>query len=313
MTTPFASAPRLPLPEPADRRILVALLLASATLGEGIEPALRGLAPDTLVRAVGAFAGWLSSATTVLVLVCIGYLVVRSALVARASFARSLLTGASAAGVAFSIMGMVTGRVAGTANVQIAALVLGAIGARTLTGASLARLLPPVAMASFAASATLAARAFEQGGVALWVVARGASTLAWLTLILLVVRLAATVVRAHRGAGLAAAFASTVAVAVLARDARGGGDMVASFMHRALLDGGMVVPPFGLGALPYVVPTAARIFAWAALVAVPMPALGALWVTAFLASLPAPLATLGALLAFQLEAAGADDDETRTT
>jgi len=311
LTTPRASAPALPLPAPEDCRALVALLLASATLGEGIEPALRGLAPDSLVRAVGAFAGWLSSATTVLVLVCIGYLVVRSALVARASFARSLLTGSSAAAVAFAIMGVVTGRVAGTATVMIAAAVVGAIGARALTGTSLARLLPPVAMASFAASATLAARAFDQGGVALWVVARGASTLAWVTVILLVVRLAATVVRAHRGAGLAAAVATTLAVAMLARDARGGGEMLASFMHRALLDGGMVVPPFALGALPYLLPTAARLFVWAALVVVPMPVLGSLWVTAFLASLPAPLATLGVLLAFQLEAAGADDDDAR--
>lgn len=301
----------MPLLAPADHRALVALLLASATLGEGIEPALRGLAPDSLVRAVGAFAGWISSATTVLVLVCIGYLVVRSALVARASFSRSLVTGASAAGVAFSIMGIVTGRVAGTGNVMLAALIVAAIGSRALVGASLSRLLPPVAMASFAASATLAARAFDQGGVALWVVARGASTLAWVTVILLVVRLAASVVRAHRGAAIVAAVASTFAVAMLARDARGGGDVLASFMHRALLDGGMVVPPFALGALPYLLPTAARLFVWAALVVVPMPALGSVWVVALLASLPAPLATLGVLLAFQLEAAGADDDDAR--
>jgi hypothetical protein len=312
MTVP-SSGSRLPQLAPSDVRALVAMLLVSATLGEGVEPALRGVASDAVVRGVGVLAGWTSAFTTILVLVAVGYLVVRSVLVGRASFARSLLTGCTAAAVAFATMGTMTGRPGPTSFVLLAALAGAFLGARQLAGATLSRLFAPLAVLAFGASSLLSHRAFDSGGVASWVGARAASTLAWGVVTLLVLRSAISVLRAHRAAGLAAAMALPLVAFVTAREGHGAGPTIATFVRRALVDGGVAVPPFALGSLPYVLPTAARVFAWAALVVVPFEAFGGLWVVAFLPALPAPLASLAALLACHLEAAGTDDDDARTS
>lgn len=299
----------LPLPSSTDVRVLFASLLVAAHLGDGVEPAIRGLAADRMVRFVGAAAGWASSFAAVLGFAALGFFVVRSVLVARASFGRSLLTGATAAASAFALTAIVAGHAGPPSRVLLASLVLAVLGARAVAGPTFARLLPAVVIATFGVANVLAARAFEQGGLELWVGARVVSTVAWGALVVLATLVVRSVEGARRGVGVGVVLAVGMAAGLLSVLAESLGEG-AGFVRSAIAHGALGVPPFGLGEVPRWAPTVLRFCAWASLVFLPTEALGLPVLSAFLPALPAPLAAVAVLLGCHVEAAGVDDDAT---
>jgi hypothetical protein len=249
-----------------------------------------------------------SSFAALLVFFGLGFFVVRSVVVARASWARSVLTGVTAAGSAFAITAMVAGHAGPPSRVLLASLVAALLATRALVEATPMRLVPALVVASQFAAQALAARAFEQGGVALWIAARALSTGAWGGLVLLVVVLAQRLARESRAFTIGSFAVSAALAAVVAHGASAPDGSFPSFLHGALTRQGGLAPPFGFGAVPYLLPTVARVLAWASLAALPVEALSLPVFAALLPSLPAPLAALALLFACHLDAAGADDD-----
>jgi len=303
------SVAALPLLGRSEARVVFAAVLLAAHLGEGLEPALRGRAGDRFVRVAGLAAGWASSFAALLVFFGLGFFVLRSIVAARASWARSALTGVTAAGSAFAITAMVAGHAGPPSRVLLAALAAALLASASIAGPSAMRRLPAFVVLAELAAHALASRAFESGGVAFWVAARGVSTVTWAGLVALTVVSALRLVKGARAAALvalalAAGLATAVAIGASAPD--GGG--LGAFLHAALTRHAGLVPPFALGAVPYLLPSVARVFAWASLAALPVEALALPVVAALLPSLPAPLAALAVLFACHLEAAGVDDD-----
>jgi hypothetical protein len=300
--------PRLPLLGVKEARFVFASTLVAAHLGEGLEPALRGHAGDRLVRLAASAAGWVSSFATLLVFFGLGFFVLRSVFVARASWSRSVLTGVTAAAAAFAITAMVAGHAGPPSRVLLASVAGAILATRALVDATPLRLVPALLVLAQLGAHVLAGRAFEQGGVVYWVAARGVSTAAWAGLVVLVVVVAQRLARASRPLTIASFALSAALAAVVAHGASAPDGSLAAFLHGALTRHGGLVPPFGLGAVPYLLPTVARILAWASIVALPVEALSLALFAALLPSLPAPLAALAVLLACHLDAAGADDD-----
>lgn len=305
-------APRaqtLPPLDPRDRRVVVATLLVAAHLGEGLEPALQGFAPDRFVRLVGLVAGWSGAFAALLTFVVLGFSVVRSALTERASWARSVLTGSTAAAAAFALTAVVSGHAGQASRVLLAAVVLALLATRSLAGASLLRLVPVVGVAATALARDLAQRAFEQGGVAYWLGARASATVAAGASLVLLVAIGQRVVRARREVALVVIGLAAILAWLVARGAGAYDVSFAALVHRTVVRSGGAVPPLGLGALPLLAPSVARLFAWAAVAVLPASALPLALLAAFATSLPAPLAALALVLACHLEAEAPADGE----
>ena len=299
---------RLPLLSASDVRVTFAAILLAAHLGAGIEPGLQGLAGDRGVRLVGVLAGWTGSFAACLAFATLGFFLVRSVLVARASFGRSLLTGASAAAAAFALTALVAGHPGPASRVLLAAVALAILGARAVAGPTFARLLPAVVIAVLAFAHALAGRAFEHGGVAFWALARAASTAAWVGQMALFGIVAHRLGRARRPVVLGC----VLAFGLLVVGARAGdaylGEAESAFVRRALAHGSLPVPPFGLGVLALWAPLVLRLMAWVAVVAMPVELVALPVLVAFVPALPSPLAALAVLLACHVDATGCDDD-----
>lgn len=301
----------LPILAPRDLRVVVASLLVAAHLGEGLEPALQGFAPDRAVRLVGLAAGWSASFAAILAFVVLGFFVVRSALGERASWSRSVLTGSTAAAAAFALTAVVAGHAGPGARALLAALTLALLAVRAMTPPSFLRFVPVVAVVAGAVAHDLAQRAFEHGGIAFWVAARGFATVAAVASLGLLVALGHRIARARKEVALAIFLASGVITWLAARGASSFETSLPALAHRALTRSSAAVPAFALGAIPVLAPSVARLFAWAALAVLPASSLGLALLAAFASSLPAPLAALAVLLACHLEAAhAAEGDET---
>lgn len=299
----------LPSVAARDVRVVVASLLVAAHLGEGLEPALKGFAPDRIVRVVGAAAGWSAAFAAVLAFLVLGFLVVRSALGERASWARSVLTGSTAAGAAFALTAVVSGHMGPGARALLAALAFALLAVRSLTAPSLLRSLPVVAVVASGVAHDLAQRAFEQGGVAFWLAARGFATLASIASLALLVAVGQRVARVRKDVAFGVFVVTAVLTWLVARGAGTFDTSLPALVHRAVVRGSASVPPFALGALPVLGPSVARLCAWAALAVLPASGLGLALLCAFTWSLPAPLAALAVLLACHLDAAGVDEGE----
>ncbi len=298
----------LPLLGAFEARVVFGSTLVAAHLGEGLEPALRGRVGDRFVRAAGLAAGWASSFAALLLFFGLGFFVLRSVFAARASWARSALTGATAAGAAFAITAMVAGHAGPPSRVLLAALAVALFATGSLVGSSAARRVPPFVVGAQLVAHTLAVRAFESGGVAFWVAARAVSTATWAGLLALVIVLAQRLAKASRARTLAAFALAAALAAAVAHGASSPDGALTAFLHGAITRQPGLVPPFGLGAVPFLLPTVARVLAWAALGALPVESLALPALAALLPSLPAPLAALAALFACHLETAGLDDD-----
>lgn len=300
--------PRLPLLPAGDSRFVFASTLLAAHLGEGLEPALRGHAGDRLVRMAAYGAGWASSFAALVVCFALAYLVLRSVFVARASWARSVLTGVTAAAAAFTIAALVAGHAGPVSRVLLASVAVALLATRALVEVTPLRLAPALLVTAQLGAHALAGRAFDRGGVAVWVAARGVSTAGWVGLVVLLVVVAQRLARVSRPLTVASFAVSAALAAVVAHGASAPDGSPAAFLHGALTRRGGLVPPFGLGAVPYLLPTVARVFAWASIVALPVEAHSLAVFAALLPSLPAPLAALAVLLGCHLDAAGVDDD-----
>jgi len=303
----------LPTLASRDLRVVVVSLLVAAHLGEGLEPALQGFAPDRLVRLVGAVAGWSAVFAATLAFLALGFFVVRGALNARASWARSVLTGSTAAAAAFALTAVVSGHAGPSARVLLAAITLALLSVRALTQPTFVRMVPAIAVAASAVAHDLAQRAFEHGGVAYWLAARGFATVAALGSLALLVALVQRVARVRKDVALGAFVVVALLTWLVARGAGTFEVSLPALAHRAVVRGSGSVPPFGLGALPLLGPSVARLFAWAAVAVLPASSLGLALLCAFTSSLPAPLAALAVLLACHVDAAGGDagDDDAR--
>ncbi len=297
----------MPIIAHRDARALLVFLLASAAVADGLEPALRGLGADRVVRWAGLLGGWLSAFAALLVLGSLGYLLLRSVLVSTASLARSVLTGSTAVAVALAVTMLVGGRAGGAAYVLIGAVVAALVASRAIVRGGFGFGLEAGAAIAFGLSTYLASQAFETSGLVLWAGARAAATLAWLLVLLQVGGLAQRVGRGSRAA-LLLALSGAVALFLLAGAGRSASDAsIAALAHRALTQGPVSVVPFSLGGLPHMLPSAARILGWAAVFALPASGFGGVFVAVFLCDLPAPLAALAILFACQLDASGCDD------
>ncbi len=302
------SLPRMmPTLAPRDLRVVVAALLVAGHLGEGLEPALQGFAPDRFVRVVGVAAGWSASFAAVLAFLALGFSVARGAICERASWSRSLLTGSSAAGAAFALTAVVAGHGAPGTRALLVAVALALVAVRSLAASSFLRVVPIVGVLAGAGAHDLAQRAFEHGGVAFWLAARALATVEALASITLLVALGGRVARARKGVAIVAVAMAALLAGLAARGASTFETTLPALAHRVFVRGSSAVPAFALAGLPTLGPSVARLFAWAAIGFLPASSLGLALLAAFVPSLPGPLAAIAVLLACHLDASREND------